>query len=103
MTKKEQARIDGDGLLQRIATIATILLLLLVCSPLILIWFEFGLFFKVALSLLFLYVVILLIYKSLKKVVNEIVAETPDEIPKVPTKSKFQIKLEQMAKERNIK
>lgn len=102
MTKKEQARANGDELLQVIATIFVIFLFLLICSPIILIWFGFGLFLKGALTLLFMAVVALIIYHVSKKLINEIVEETPDETPKAQTKSKFQEQLEQMAKERNI-
>ena len=94
----------GRKILLPLGIIQLLILIALISSPVIWIWHSWGLAWKVGLSALVLAIFINSFYKYLNNALKDDIKErlTSNNVTEPSKKSKFQERLEQLAKERGI-
>ena len=85
MTKEEaiqHLKDEGTGTFKWVMNLAIFFIVIALLSPLLLIWVTFGLFIKVAISAIFMWVVCALAWGLIKKLIGEIAEDQYQEVIK---------------------
>lgn len=101
MNKQEIVAEIGKPILRPLGILQAVFLLAFFGSPFIWVWFSFTLAWKIALTAIIGAIIVAILYKLIKGILNEEVGEMLRK-PKPFTKSNFQIKLEEMAKKKGV-
>lgn len=99
MTKEQLISKVGSPILTPVTIIVVCCYLTVIASPFIWIWHSWDLAWKIGLTGILGSMFSVLIFKMVKKVATEIVDENSPNVTQGKPKSKFQERLERMAKE----
>lgn len=103
MTKEEVTQEVGKSILRPLGLLQGLFLIAFLSSPFVWIWYSGMIAFKVGITGFIGAMIMNFLHKITRKVIEDAVDGEWDKINATKNKSKFQQRLEQLAKERNEK
>lgn len=98
MTKEEITKEVGKPILLPLGLLSTLSLLTVIASPFVWIWADWRIALRIGLTGVLGIIVFSIIYNLAKKIIVKSVNDSMSSMDNVPKKSKFQERLEAMAK-----